>query len=327
MDYAAGAVAAARDLVLDPTHHTWVRTHWGDGYLHRENVFFRSLLIAALTSYQRLTHDGTALAMLRDQVDTLAGDLDGSKLGVLSDYPGECYPIDVVAGLGFMRHADAVLGSRHEAFFARAVRGFVGDMADPLGLVPYRVDVSSGREEQLSRGIGNSWVSVYATDLWPDLARDWYARYERSFWQDHGWAAGFREYPRGSREGEWLTEVDAGPVLDGFGTSASAFGIAAARRNGRFDQAYTLSAEMLAVSWPLPDGTLLGPRLLSHAAAAPYLGEAGLLYFLTVQPAERLPIVKGGHAAGLVYVALALYFGLAALLLWGSFRLAAVRAS
>ena len=31
-------------------HHTWVRKHWGENYMHRENVF-GSLIIAGLSSY------------------------------------------------------------------------------------------------------------------------------------------------------------------------------------------------------------------------------------------------------------------------------------
>src|SRR6202020_2412803 len=64
-EYADAAIHAAKDLLVDPTHHTWVRTHWGDGYMHRENVFFRALLIAGLSSYEALTRDGTELALLR----------------------------------------------------------------------------------------------------------------------------------------------------------------------------------------------------------------------------------------------------------------------
>ncbi len=308
MQYAREAVDASRDLILDPSHHTWVRTHWGDGYLHRENVFFRSLLIAGLTSHARLTGDPRSLEVLRDQVETLAQDLDASPLGLLNDYPGECYPIDVLAAVGFIRRADAVLGTDHSAVVERTLRAFEGERADALGLVPYRVDLPSSAEVQPARGIGISWILLFAPDLWPDRSRDWYARYERSFWQDRGWAAGFREYAPGT-EPEWTFEIDAGPVLDGFGTSASAFGIAAARRNGRFDHAYALSSELAAASWPLPDGTLALPRAFSHAADAPYLGEAGILYFLTVQPAPGVPIVRGGSASGLVYFGFAVFFG------------------
>ena len=202
MRYSASAVAAARDLLLDPVHHTWVRTHWGDDYLHRENFFFRSLLIAGLTSHEALTRDGSSLPMLRDQVETLSSALDRSELGLIDDYPGECYPIDVVAGIGFIRRADAVLGTDHSRFVARSLRAFEGPMADELGLVRFRVDLPSGAEVQPARGIGMSWALLFAPDLWPERARDWYARYEASFWQERGWAAGFREFRPGSLP-EW----------------------------------------------------------------------------------------------------------------------------
>ncbi len=37
--YARGAIEAATALVLDPGHAAWVKWHWGEDYLNRENVF------------------------------------------------------------------------------------------------------------------------------------------------------------------------------------------------------------------------------------------------------------------------------------------------
>lgn len=319
MSYSREAVDAARDLVVDPVHHTWVRTHWGDDYLHRENVFFRALLIAGLTSHFALTRDPADEPMLRDQVETLAAALDASPLGLLDDYPDECYPIDVLVAVAWIRRADGVLGTDHSAFVARALRAFTGDQADAAGLVRYRVLLTPGNEEALevqpARGIGMSWVLVFTPDLWPAQSEDWYARYASAFWQDRGWAAGFREWAPGSAPENGF-EIDAGPVVDGFGTASSAFGIAAARRHGRFDHAFALESEMSAASWTLPDGTLFFPRAVSHGADAPYLGESALMYFLTVQPAEGASLVPtDGHLPGLVIFGLAVYFGVPALVL------------
>src|SRR5262249_43126911 len=111
----------------------------------------------------------------------------------------------------------------------------------------------------------------------------------------------------GSAEGEWTFEIDAGLVLDGFGTAASAFGLGAARRNGRFDHAYALATEISAASWTLPDGTLLFPRAFSHAAAAPHRGQSAILYFLAVPPAPGVRVVRGGSLPGLVYLGLLVY--------------------
>ena len=316
------AVRAAKALLLDPAHHSWVRTHWGEDYLHDQNVFFRSLLIAGLSSYEHITGDGTALPMLRDQVETLSAALDASPLGVLEDYPGETYPIDVLAAVGFIERADRVLGTDHTAFIERSRRAFTGAMADQLGLVPFRMDLPSGAQVQPARGIGTSWILLFVPDLYgPETARDWYGRYARSFYQQRGWAEGFREYARGSAEPEFTFEIDAGPVIDGFGTAASAFGIAAARRNGRFDHAYALSAQLAAAGWTLPGGTMVFPRLASHATDAPYLGEAAILCFLTVQPAPNTPIVSDDAIPGLARIGLVVFFGVP-VLAWGAWLIA-----
>jgi hypothetical protein len=307
--FAREAIAASRNLILDPSHHTWVRTHWGEDYMHEENVFFRSLLIAGLTSYTNITHDDASLPLLRDQVETLAAELDASPLGVLNDYPGECYPIDVLAAIGLMQRADQTLGTDHSAFFQRIRRGFEGPMRDRLGLVPFRMLLPSGEHVQPGRGIGMSWVLLFTPDLWPDFNAEWYGTFEREFYEEHALLSGFREYARGT-ESEWTFEIDAGPVVDGFGSAASAFGIAAARRNGRFDHAYALSTEVSAASFIMVDGTMLLPRAFSHAADAPHLGEAALMYFLTVQPREDAVIVGPTNLPGLVWFGLLVFLGL-----------------
>jgi hypothetical protein len=109
-------------------------------------------------------------------------------------------------------------------------------------------------------------------------------------------------------------------VVAGHGISASAFGLGAARINGRMDQAYPLSAEILAFSWPLPDGTLLLPRLLSDTTDAPLVGEASILYNLTCLPHPGYAVIKGGSIPPLVYIVLALLLGRAFFLLRADFR-------
>jgi hypothetical protein len=80
--------------------------------------------------------------------------------------------------------------------------------------------------------------------------------------------------------------------------------------NGRFDHAFTLSTQVLGACWPLPCGGLLGPRFLSNAVHAPYLGETAVLFFFTRLPAPGMNIRTGGHLPGLAWVAFAFFFGL-----------------
>lgn len=308
--YAHGAIEAAADLVLDPIHHTWVRTHWGPDYLHRENVFFRAMLIQTMVSRENLIHDGRDLSQLRDQVETLSAALDASPHGILNDYPGECYPIDVFATVAMIRRADAVLGTDHRAFAERERRAFQGALVDSFGLPGYFANPDIGTLEDPSRGIGNSYVCIYCPELYPDWAPTWYDSYVKGFWQNRLGASGFREYARDVPNKEWFYDIDAGPVIAGFGPGANAFGVAAARANGRFDDAWTLSSQVLAASWPLPDGTWFGARILSNAAHAPYLGEANLLFLFTTLPALGTPIRTGGTIPPFVYGFLIFYFGI-----------------
>jgi len=306
--YAAGAIEAAAELVTDPGHASWVKEHWGERYLHKENVFYRMLLIGGMTSYHKLLGGEKYLGFLRDQVEGLSKELDESRYGLLDDYPGQCYPTDVVAAIACIKRADEVLGTNHTEFVERAVRGFEGDLVDWTGLPPYGANSRTG-VISIARGCSSQWMTIWAPELWPERASEWYESFEKHFWQRRWTAAGFREFPKGTGNSEWYMDVDSGPVGGGYGAAASAFGIGAARANGRFDHAYPLSIEVLLACWPLPNGTLFVARFLSNAAHAQYLGEAGLLYALTRMPIEGFEVTEPGRLPVFVYLALCLYLG------------------
>lgn len=318
-ELARGAIEAAVALICDPNHAAWVQRHWGVDYLERENVFYRMLLISGLTSYQKLLGDDRHQALLARQVASLSAELDASPHGLLDDYPGQCYPIDILPAIAAIRRADAVLGTDHTAFAARAQRGFQGSRLDPSTALPaYVADARTGRGLGRARGVGIATMLTWVPALWPDTAQLWYARYEEHFWRRTWLLAGVREFSAAAiGQPAWnLGDVDSGPVLAGFGTAASAFGIGAARANGRFDHAFPLAAEALVASWPLPNGTLLAPRLLSNLADAPYLGEACWLFQMTRTPAPGTPTVAARSLPLVVYCALAAYVGASAMLIW-----------
>src|SRR5258708_23741738 len=134
--FARDAIIAASELVIDPNNASWVKKHWGENYLHRENVFYRMVVIAALTTREKLLHDRAHLYLLKDQVETLTRDLDSSKTGLLDDYPGQCFPGDVMAALMCIRRADLVLGTDHSVLTGRGARAFTGAAATPADLPP-----------------------------------------------------------------------------------------------------------------------------------------------------------------------------------------------
>ncbi len=235
-----------------------------------------------LTSYQRLTSNPRHEALLREQSSSLAAELDASPHGLLDDYPGEAYSVDILPAYAVIARADDLLGTDHAAELERARRAFAGDRVDPATSLPaYRVDARTGSAIGPARGVGVSYMLVWTPPLWPDTSVVWYQRFREHFWQEGAALSGFREFARSEGAGEWLVDVDAGPVLAGYGTAASGFGLAAARAHGHAEHAYALGAEALAVAWPLPGGTLVGGRLFSSMSDAPYLGESILLFAFT----------------------------------------------
>jgi hypothetical protein len=65
--------------------------------------------------------------------------------------------------------------------------------------------------------------------------------------------------------------------------------------------------EMVVTSWPLLDGTLLGPRVLSDGIDAPLLGEACILFNLTRRAAPGVEIQQDRAIPPYVYAFLAFY--------------------
>ncbi len=306
--YAAGAIKAATELILDPSHGNWVKEHWGKDYLTKENAFYRMLQIGAITVYTKLTDDKSKIPELKKMTKLLAESIDKSKYGLIDDYPNQCYPADVLTAIAMIKRSGELTGDDYSKFIERSKRGFSGKLLDNLGLPPYGCSADSGDIFDIGRGCGNSYVNIFAPEIYPQKNKEWYDIYVKHFWQDKNWGAGFREFPKEMKDREWYYDVDSGPVVCGYGFAASAFGIAAARINGRFDQAWPMSAEALVSSWPLASGTLLGPRILSNAADAPFLGEACMLFILTTQPYDKIPILKGGHIPGYFYVIFSAYF-------------------
>lgn len=320
--YASAAIDAAAAVVIDPANAAWVRAQWGDDYLRRENVFYRMLLIMGLTSHVRLTNEETHLPILRQQVESLAAELDQSPHGMLDDYPGEAYPTDVVWAVAAIRRADRVLATDHGAFVDRFLNKCrQPQMTGRLGLLPYQIDARAGRAFDDSRGCSNSGLLIQAPSLSVEQSREWYQRYAEHFWQRRALAVGFTEFPRSDGVDRWW-DVDAGPVVFGYGFAASAFGLAAARANGRFDHAAPLAALAVAGTWQLPDGSLLLPRRLSDLANAPLLGEAAMVFIFTRTPEPGVDIVPAGSYPWLAYLLAGAYVAVGAALAALAFALA-----
>lgn len=307
--YARAAVDAAAALLADPAQAHWVKLHWGaDRYLSQENVFYRMLVIDGLASQWRILGSTPHRQLLHDQVTGLAAELTAAETGLLADYPGQTFPADVAAAWHAILRADPLLGTDHRDQVREGVRGFTGAMALGGDLPPYAWFGEAPPRATTVRGSANSWLLHHAPFLWPDQARAWMSAHEREHWQADPWLSGFREFRSGDPSaGEG--DVDSGPIFLGRGTAASAFGVGAARSAGRSDLARPLALQAVAAAWPLPNGRLLVPWLLSDRRHAALLGESAMLYNFTQPAATGMATVERGLAGAtprVVWMVLAL---------------------
>jgi hypothetical protein len=312
------AVERAAEIVASPVTGTWVRTKWGDGYLEKENVFYRTFMILGLTSYEKITADTRYREIVSRQRVTLAEELAKAKLHLRDDYPGECWPSDMLWAVAAIQRAARLEDASHDALAKSLMAVFDSRLKAPEGLPAFQADSKSGRIIQNARGCGNSGILLFAAELDATIAERWYAAYEAGFWKDTGWIAGFTEKPRGSQDD--FMDVDSGPVLFEVGAVASAFGIGAAKTAGRFDHAAPLTMEAVACSWPTPFGPLI-PGLMGRLAAKSWsLGEVALLFSMTRPTLAAQTVPFEGRAPLVVWILLATYTLVGVFLIWHEIR-------
>lgn len=293
----------AAEVVVHPASATWVKHKWGKDYLKRENVFYRMLVIMGLSSFEATTGDARYRAQKEQQARLLHQELLAAEYHLADDYPGECYPNDVLWAVVAIQRA---LG---RGCCDELVDGLMavldGKLSATWGLPAFSVDARTAEAYQVARGSGNSGILSFAGELNPHTAERWYRSYEKHYWSD-GFIKGFRETPKGSPA---VTDVDSGPVLFGIGSVASAFGIGAARANGRFDEAAVLSLQVLAASWPTPFGLLIPGTMGFFAADGWCFGELALSFALTRPTYTSVVRPHDGSVPPLFWVLLTFYIG------------------
>ncbi|MGJ8654716.1 MAG: hypothetical protein ACSHX8_15760 [Opitutaceae bacterium] len=305
------SVERSAEIVASPETATWVRTKWGDDYLEKENLFYRMLLIMGLSSYESITGDTQYADLLSSQRATLAVEIAKAELHLVDDYPGECYPNDILWAVAAIQRAGELQGVDYSALVASLMSTFDGPKVAVRGLPAYQMNSMHGFKLQTPRGCGNSGIMMFASELDSEIAQQWYTAHERDFWKDNGWLAGFTEQQRGE-EGK-LMDVDSGPVLFEYGSVASAFGIGAANSVGRLDHSVPLTYEAVACSWPTPFGFLVPKWMGMMAVDSPSLGEVALLFSMS-RPSEVDTLEPyDGNIPKVVWVMLLSYLGTGAL--------------
>lgn len=184
----------------------------------------------------------------RELAQALRARLARAERRWLETYPGEVYPVDVASALGALA-IDAKLEGRElegdTAFHTALAR--LQSARDPVtGLFLQSIDPESGEARDGPRGSGTFLAAYFLLPVDASLSRSLYEDGARAL---YGTTLGFsamRERPSGD---PGAGDIDSGPVILGYGVSASGFAMGPARSFGdheRFAGLYA-TAELFGV--------------------------------------------------------------------------------
>ena len=179
------AVEKAAQIVASPATATWVKTKWGTGYLEKENVFYRMLLILGLSSYEGITGSTQYRALMSRQRATLAEELGKANCTCGTTIPASVIRPICLWAVAAIQRAARLDGGRDDELAKSLIAAFDGPLKAPEGLPAFQADSRSGRILQGARGCGNSGLLLFAAELDPAFASRWYDAYEKELLEGH----------------------------------------------------------------------------------------------------------------------------------------------
>jgi hypothetical protein len=232
-----------------------------------------------LALHRTLRPDSRFTAIEEKVIGVLARRIEASPIGLVETYPNEVYPVDntsALAALAVHAHAtkqpDRALTLGLEAIRTRSI--------DPVtGLLFQAVSVADGKPRDAARASGSALATYFlAFADEPTSSALFHALERRQFRTVLGFG-GMMEYPAGRERGPG--DIDSGPVVLGFGVSASGFALGASRAHGDRETFTALWATAHLFGAPLDEG---GTR--TYATGGP-IGDAILFAMLTTPRAGR----------------------------------------
>ncbi len=182
-------------------------------------------------SMHRLIDPNSKFAALNDAITaTLVRRFHASRLLLLQSYPGEVYPVDNTAGIGSIGLYDRATGADHHALIEAISARFRRDYVDgSTGLLIQLVDPSTGLRLDAPRGSGTCLAVYFLSFADRALSRDLWTSAKRELESTVLRFGVMREYPSGN---QGRGDFDSGPILFGYGFTATGFAIGASRVNG-----------------------------------------------------------------------------------------------
>ncbi len=279
--------------VLKPRTRAFDRTAWGNDPitslddLDSHHAAFLGYYNLALSLYCYVFQPPAddQMRQLNERITAaLAHRLEQSKLLMLQTYPDEVYPVDnsaVIASIGLHTRA----GGRDcrglvRRWSANCRRMYV----DPrTGLLIQAVHPLNGEAIDAPRGSGTALAVYFLYFADPELSKDLFGALQRELFGTVNGFGAVREYPAGHNGSG---DIDSGPIVFGYGASATGFTIAGCRLHGDFQNFRKLYAT--AHLWGAP---VTRDKRTNWVSGGP-IGDAILFAMLTAPRQPLEPLVR-----------------------------------
>ena len=218
-------------------------------------------------------------------VAALARRFAASPTGFVETYPNEVYPVDNAAALGALAlHAKATHHAPDVA--AGLARGLEAIRTHAIeadsGLVAQAVDAATGAPRDPGRGSGSALAAYFLAYADHAMSAALYRAVHRELFRTIIGFGVVLEHPSSCEKCTGRADIDSGPVVYGFGVSATGFAIGASRAHDDRDAFASLYATAHLFGAPFDEGATR-----TFATGGP-LGDAILFAMLTAPRSATL---------------------------------------
>jgi hypothetical protein len=231
-------------------------------------------------SLHRRAFGDSRYASLNDALTrALESRYEASSSGLLETYPGQIFPVDnaaALASIALHSKATGLAAPKIAALLARFARHSV----DPRTGLLFQQSAADGEPRDAPRGSGSALAAYFLSFADASLSRRLHEAVQRELATS---AFGFRvvrEYPWSTSKGRG--DIDSGPIVFGFGVSATGFSLAGCRihHDERCYRETLATANLFGVPFDR------GPAGSTFVAGGP-LGDA-ILFAMQTAPREQI---------------------------------------
>jgi hypothetical protein len=232
------------------------------------SVFVHGHFLNLALRYRAVSGDTRYDGLIHRVASALSLGFAKSDQGILKTYRDMWWVSDNCPALSALARYDLAFHTNYSAVSAAFVRSVKAYYLDPSNeLLATYVDPAHHRRLQDARGVSVMYALIYLRDFDPAFARDQYERAKSCFVRDAIGVAAVREFADSGQE-----DVDSGPLVLGFGPSASGFAVAAAAVMGDTETAWHLLKSAVLVGGPVMESGEL------RFTQMPMVGQAVILF-------------------------------------------------